>query len=130
VLQLAQRLGLDLADALAGDGELLGDLHQGVVGGRAPAEAHAQDAFLGALFSGDPSELTRCCHFAAQPFRRDVEAVGPRRGAELEKHAGEVTLIAQWLEHGAWLVDHGGEVVLASTAVAEADAEAKAAEFF
>ena len=46
VLQLAQRLGLDLADAFAGDAELLADLFQGVVGVHADAEAHAQDALL------------------------------------------------------------------------------------
>src|SRR5579863_5779321 len=46
VLELAQGLGLDLADALAGDGELLTDLFQGVVGVHADAEAHAQDALL------------------------------------------------------------------------------------
>src|SRR5690242_3822530 len=46
VLQLAQRLGLDLADALAGHRELLADLFQGVVGVHADAEAHAQHALL------------------------------------------------------------------------------------
>src|SRR5215204_179570 len=46
VLQLAQRLGLDLADALAGHRELLADLFQRVVGVHADAEAHAQHALL------------------------------------------------------------------------------------
>ena len=46
VLQLPQRLGLDLADALAGDRELLADLFQRVVGVHADAEAHAQHAFF------------------------------------------------------------------------------------
>src|SRR6478736_5323463 len=46
MLQLPQRLGLDLADALAGDAELLADLFEGVVGVHADAEAHAQDAFF------------------------------------------------------------------------------------
>src|SRR6202008_1533534 len=46
VLQLAQRLGLDLADALAGDAELLTDFLQRMVGVHADAEAHAQHAFL------------------------------------------------------------------------------------
>src|SRR5471032_631529 len=41
--QLAQRLGLDLPDALAGDFEVLADLFQRVVGLLADAEAHAQD---------------------------------------------------------------------------------------
>src|SRR5690242_19230637 len=39
VLQLAQGLGFDLADALAGDRELLADFLQGVVGVHADAEA-------------------------------------------------------------------------------------------
>ena len=46
MLQLPKRLGLDLADALARDRELLADLLEGVVGRRADAEAHAQDALL------------------------------------------------------------------------------------
>src|SRR5262245_48124552 len=46
VLELAQRLGLDLADALARDRELLADLFQRVVGIHADAEAHAQHALL------------------------------------------------------------------------------------
>src|SRR5258708_6373710 len=46
MLQLAQRLGLDLADALAGNRELLADFLQRVVGVHADAEAHAQHAFL------------------------------------------------------------------------------------
>src|SRR5439155_5791267 len=46
VLELAQRLGLDLADTLAGDRELLADLFQRVVGVHADAEAHAQNTLL------------------------------------------------------------------------------------
>src|SRR6266571_2015452 len=46
MLQLAQRLGLDLADALARDRELLADLFQRMVGVHADAEAHAQDTLL------------------------------------------------------------------------------------
>src|SRR5215208_919405 len=46
VLQLAERLCLDLTDALAGHRELLPDLFERVVGIRADAEAHAQDALL------------------------------------------------------------------------------------
>src|SRR6266436_3392001 len=46
MLQLPQRLGLNLTDALAGHRELLADFLQGVVGVHADAEAHAQDAFL------------------------------------------------------------------------------------
>ena len=41
VLELAQRLGLDLANALACHRELLTDLFQRVVGIHADAEAHA-----------------------------------------------------------------------------------------
>src|SRR6266446_6033857 len=46
VLELAQRLGLDLADALARHRELLADLFQRVVLVHADAEAHAENAFL------------------------------------------------------------------------------------
>src|SRR5438552_11101289 len=46
VFQLAQRLGLDLADALAGYRELLADLFERVVGVHADAEAHAQHPLL------------------------------------------------------------------------------------
>src|SRR5438445_11378047 len=48
MLELAQRLGFDLADALAGDAELLPDLFERVIGVHADAEAHAQHA----LFAG------------------------------------------------------------------------------
>src|SRR3546814_15942098 len=40
--QLAQRLGLDLANALAGDVELLADFFERVVGVHVDAEAHPQ----------------------------------------------------------------------------------------
>src|SRR5260221_14463792 len=43
MLQLAQRLGLDLADAFAGHRELLADFLQRVVGVHADAKAHAQE---------------------------------------------------------------------------------------
>src|SRR5947207_11338910 len=43
VPQLAQRLGFDLADALAGDLEVLTHFLEGVVALFADAEAHAQD---------------------------------------------------------------------------------------
>src|SRR3546814_14889682 len=46
VLQLAQRLRLDLADALARHAELLADLFERVVGVHSDAEAHAQHALL------------------------------------------------------------------------------------
>src|SRR5215510_2730788 len=46
VAQLAERLGLDLADALAGDAEHLSDFLERVVGHAADAEAHAQDLLL------------------------------------------------------------------------------------
>ncbi len=52
MLQLAQRLRLDLADALAGDAELLADLFQRVVGVHADAEAHAQHALLAGREAG------------------------------------------------------------------------------
>src|SRR6187200_1698221 len=40
VAQLSERLGLDLADALAGDGEVLADLLERVLAAVANAEAH------------------------------------------------------------------------------------------
>src|SRR5262249_24538316 len=46
MLQLAQRLCLDLADALAGHRELLAYLLQRVVGVHTDAETHAQHALL------------------------------------------------------------------------------------
>src|SRR5215211_9540428 len=46
VLELAQRLGLDLLNALADHRELLADLFQRVVGVHADAEAHTQYALL------------------------------------------------------------------------------------
>jgi hypothetical protein len=46
VLQLPECLGLDLADAFAGDGELLADFFQRVIRVHADAEAHAQHAFF------------------------------------------------------------------------------------
>src|SRR6185312_5495718 len=46
VPQLAQRLGLDLADALAGDGEALADLFERVLAAVADAEAHLDHLFL------------------------------------------------------------------------------------
>src|SRR4030067_15102 len=46
VLELAQGLGLDLADALAGDLELLADLLEGVLVAVAQAEAHLEDPAL------------------------------------------------------------------------------------
>src|SRR5690606_24122232 len=46
MLELAQRLGLDLADALAGDRELLADFLERVIGIHTDAEAHAKHALL------------------------------------------------------------------------------------
>src|SRR5262252_5408367 len=44
--QLAERLCLDLADALARHAEDLADLLEGMIAGAADPEAHAQDALL------------------------------------------------------------------------------------
>src|SRR6476619_7839535 len=44
--QLAQRLGLDLPDAFAGDREALADLLEGVLAAIADAEAHLDDLLL------------------------------------------------------------------------------------
>ncbi len=46
MLEFPQRPGLDLADALARQGELLSDFLQRVVTVHADAEAHAQHAFF------------------------------------------------------------------------------------
>src|ERR1700688_4330068 len=46
MLELSQRLGLDLGDAFARDGELLADLFQRVIGVHADTETHAQYALL------------------------------------------------------------------------------------
>ena len=46
MLELAQRLRLDLADTLARHRELLADLFERVIGIHADAEAHPQDALL------------------------------------------------------------------------------------
>jgi hypothetical protein len=46
MLQLAQRLGLDLADALSRHRELLADFFERVVGVHADAKAHVQHALL------------------------------------------------------------------------------------
>ena len=46
MLQLPQRLGLDLTNAFARHRKLLADLFQRVVGVHADAEAHAQHAFF------------------------------------------------------------------------------------
>ena len=44
--QLAERLGLDLADALAGDREVLADFFEGVLAAVGEAEAQAQHLLL------------------------------------------------------------------------------------
>ena len=46
VAQLAQRLGFDLADALARDGELLADFFERVLASVLHPEAHLDDLFL------------------------------------------------------------------------------------
>ena len=60
MLQLPQRLGFDLADALAGDGELLADFFQCVVGVHTDAEAHAQHT----LFARCQRSQNACGGFA------------------------------------------------------------------
>jgi len=46
VRKLAERVGLDLPDSLAGYRELVSDLFQGMIAPHADAEAHAHDALL------------------------------------------------------------------------------------
>src|SRR5712692_9139937 len=69
MLELAQRLGLDLANALAGHRELLADLLQRVVGVHADAEAHPQHALLARRQRG-------------QDTRRRLAQIGLDRGVE------------------------------------------------
>ena len=82
VLELAQRLGLDLAYALARDRELLADLFEGVVGVHADAEAHPEYALLGRPsinFAGKMSTYFRdlgCAfHSFALQFKYRIAAV-------------------------------------------------------
>jgi hypothetical protein len=102
------------------------DLLQGVVGGHADAEAEADCAHYSAAtrVSSPAAAISRRSHSGAMS-----KPLGHVGGAELEKDAAEVALATQGLEHGARLADHGGEVVLAGTAVAEADAQAKPPSF-
>jgi hypothetical protein len=53
VTQLAQGLGFDLADALAGDVELLADFFERVIGVHVDAEAHAQYLGLAGREAGE-----------------------------------------------------------------------------
>src|ERR1043166_6458860 len=53
VLELAQGLRLDLADALAQHRELLADLVEGMIAGGPDAEPHAQHAFLAGIERGE-----------------------------------------------------------------------------
>ncbi len=53
VLELPECLGLDLADAFAGDRELLADLFKRVVGIHADAEAHSKDTFFARCQRGE-----------------------------------------------------------------------------
>src|SRR5690606_8831845 len=74
VSQLAERLGLDLADAFAGDGEVLTDLLEGVVGGLADAEAHAEDLlFAGGERGQDTTCLIGQVHVDHRVGRRSEE---------------------------------------------------------
>src|SRR5262252_10194184 len=52
VPKLAERLGLDLPDSLAGYRELVSDLFQGMMTIHPDAESHAQDALLPRLQAG------------------------------------------------------------------------------
>src|SRR5437660_7718892 len=71
MLQLAQRLRLDLADTLARHAELLADFFQSVVGVHADAEAHAEHAFFAGRQRG-------------QNPRRGLTQVGLDRGVDGE----------------------------------------------
>jgi hypothetical protein len=82
------------------------------------------------LLCGDPPEPIGRFHLAAQPFRRDVEAVRPGQRTEFEKHARKISLVPQWFERGARLLDHRGEIVHGFAAVVEPNAQPKTPELF
>jgi hypothetical protein len=46
MLELAQRIGLDLADPLAGDRELITDFGKRMIAAHSDAETHADDVFF------------------------------------------------------------------------------------
>src|SRR5512147_3337904 len=72
VAELAQRLGLDLADALAGHLEVLADLLEGVVALLPDAEAHAEDLLLARRQGGEHlPRLLRQVHVDDRVRRRD-----------------------------------------------------------
>ena len=58
----------------------------------------------------------------------DVETVGPRRCAKLQKYARKIGFITQWLEHGARLRDHILEIVDTFASVIETDAQSEASK--
>src|SRR3954468_4292356 len=68
VLQLPERLRLDLSDAFAGDAELLADFLQGVIGVHADAEAHAQYA----LFARSEGRQHSCDRFLEVRLDRGI----------------------------------------------------------
>ena len=71
MLQFAKRFGFDLADALAGDTELLADFFERVVGVHADAETHAQHALFARC---QRSENTGRGLLAGSPEWRSPEA--------------------------------------------------------
>ncbi len=69
VFQLHERLGLDLADALAGQRELLADLFQRVVGVQADPETHPQDPLLARGQAGQHPRDGSVPNFCSQSIR-------------------------------------------------------------
>src|SRR5258705_6974175 len=98
VLQLPQRLSLDLADALARHRELQADLFQGVVGIHAYAEAHAENALL-----------ARCD--GSEHAGGGLAQIGLNRGVDRQDRVlvldevakTHILLVADWRLDGEWL---------------------------
>src|SRR6266567_6007392 len=82
------------------------------------------------LFRRFATQFACPLHLAAQPFRRDVKAVRPSRGAELKKNTREISFVAQRLQHRTGLLHKRFKIVHAAAAVSEVRAQAKAVEFF
>ena len=87
MFQLAQRLGLDLANALAGHRELLADFLQRVIGVHADAEAHAEHAFLDRKSVVSPAEAVINMNLAEQT-RKVLKTLTPREEKVLRMRFG------------------------------------------
>src|SRR4051812_26671976 len=75
-------------------------------------------------------KLPCCLHFAAEPLRRNIEAVRPSQRAVVEEYARKVISIAKRLKQRTWLARHRGEVMLAERPVRKAHPELMSANPF